>query len=694
MGYCEVFGIMKNRIFMIAIVLSVVFCWPAGWSIENPGIGNPIGPGTVPPSTYRSGLINNPTPIDTSGNLLITGNVRRGRHFRGNVPYRSTTTFGSSLGSSSLSSFLRDSAGPEDLNTYSNKYGTQPYYSPTETVTTMMPGRSEIFMPERTRAGARVQQDTRSEAADVVGLDSMAQEQALFSQGSTAVHSDLKGSATPYGPLAQSRLMLESRFPTSMSLNQKSTELFAPAQLGVHRQDEMSSTELFREQVQDVVDRTNSSATVPSPGLRDDQWEKNESFKLQNQEMNNESLRPSFEMKTSGQSRDGDGKRNALTHQGNPPLEHFPTSIDSISLKNLLLQKGTNWSDTSGEFQSGKEQTSAATLDRTKSAISDLAGTGQDLEQNDVLERIRQQLEDLTKSLDAAMQSQGLLADRHDEYKDVNTDSIAKHQETASGYQPYVPDSQQAISRDRINSSGSLKYYRPQGAELGFNPEELAPTAGKELGRTDVSMQTGLEFEGTPNYKNSKKISSSLDELNKLSQAEISAEANRIMGRHKSIESLSESKFNQHMHDAETHLREGRYYRAASSFSLASVYQPDNPLALAGRGHALFAAGEYISSALFLSRALTISPEYLRMRVDLEALLGDKNKLAGRIEDVKQWLARSGSSQLQFLLGYVYYRTGQLLEAKKVIDAAYEKTPESPAVQAMKITIDNMMMRR
>jgi tetratricopeptide (TPR) repeat protein len=148
------------------------------------------------------------------------------------------------------------------------------------------------------------------------------------------------------------------------------------------------------------------------------------------------------------------------------------------------------------------------------------------------------------------------------------------------------------------------------------------------------------------------------------------------------------------MRDAEEYLKAGSYYRAASCFSLASVYQADNPMALAGRGHALFAAGEYVSSALFLSRALAISPEYLQMRVDLVAMLGDGNKLAGRIADIEQWLARSGSSQLQFLLGYVYYRTGQLLRAKQAIDAAYEKTPESPAVQVMKITIDNMTMRR
>ena len=111
MGYCEVFGIMKIRMFMIAVVLSATLCWPASWSIENPGIGNPVGPSTIPPSTFRSGLVNNPVPIDTSGNLLITGNVRRGRHFRGDVPYRSATSFGSSICSSSLSSFLRDTAG-------------------------------------------------------------------------------------------------------------------------------------------------------------------------------------------------------------------------------------------------------------------------------------------------------------------------------------------------------------------------------------------------------------------------------------------------------------------------------------------------------------------------------------------------------------------------------------------------------
>ncbi len=677
--------------FMIAVVLSAVLCWPTSWSIENPGIGNPIGPSTVPPSTFRSGLVNNPAPIDMSGNLLITGNVRRGRHFRGNVPYRSTTSFGSNLGSSALSSFLRDTAGSEDLKTYSNKYGTQPYYSPTETVTTMMPGRSEIFMPPNTRISTRAQQDTRSAGTDVFGLEFQPKEQASFGQSAAATDSGLHGPTTQYGPLAQSRLMLESKFPRSMSLSPRDTVRLEPAQIGIRRQSQTLAFELFKEQVQDIRDRTQDSTTVLDHESRESLSENDTSFKYLNRETNTKNFKPKFEMQTPPQNRDGDGKQTAFAHQGTSALEQATSSIDSTSQKNLFLQKGANWSATSREFQTGQGQTAAGTietLERTRGDTSGLTGTGeQDQEQGDVLERIRQQLEDLTKSIDATMQ-------RRDEYKDVSTNPVAKREVTPLEYQRYVPDSRQAVPLERINSSSALNYYESQGAELGFNGEELAPAAGGGLNRTDVGRQTGLEFTGLSNYENSQKRSSPLDELNKLSQADISTEANRIMGSHNSLESLSGAKFNQHMDEAEEHLIAGRYYRAAGCFSLASVYQSDNPLALAGRGHALFAAGEYVSSALFLSRALAVSPEYLLIKVDLVAMLGDENKLAGRIADIEQWLARSGSSQLQFLLGYVYYRTGQLLRAKQAIDAAYEKTPESPALQAMKIVIDSAITRR
>jgi tetratricopeptide (TPR) repeat protein len=160
------------------------------------------------------------------------------------------------------------------------------------------------------------------------------------------------------------------------------------------------------------------------------------------------------------------------------------------------------------------------------------------------------------------------------------------------------------------------------------------------------------------------------------------------MGSRKSTGFFSDDKFNRHVEAAEDYLRAGKYYKAADSFALASMYKPDNAQALAGRSHALFAAGEYMSSALFLSRALAIRPDYAKSRIDLVTLLGGQSRLAGRIADVEQWFARSGSPRLQLLLGYVYFQTGRLNEASRAIKAAHKKMPQSPAIGAIKAAID------
>jgi len=170
---------------------------------------------------------------------------------------------------------------------------------------------------------------------------------------------------------------------------------------------------------------------------------------------------------------------------------------------------------------------------------------------------------------------------------------------------------------------------------------------------------------------------------------DVSARAKAILGPHETFASFSNDKFNQHLRAGEMYLKQGRYYRAADSYTLASIYKPDDPLCYAGRSHALFAAGEYLSSALFLSRALEIFPEYALFKIDLVAMVGDRDKLESRIVDVEEWLERSDAPELQFLLGYVYYQMGRLQRAKQAIDAAYEKMPDSPAVIALKRAIDS-----
>ena len=100
---------MKGRVVYIAFVVFL-----AAVSAVDGQVGGRLGRGTTPVSSTRSGrsgLIRSPNPIDTSTNLVITGNVGGGRHFRGVVPYRATTDFGAVNPSSSLDSFLRRASG-------------------------------------------------------------------------------------------------------------------------------------------------------------------------------------------------------------------------------------------------------------------------------------------------------------------------------------------------------------------------------------------------------------------------------------------------------------------------------------------------------------------------------------------------------------------------------------------------------
>ncbi len=160
-----------------------------------------------------------------------------------------------------------------------------------------------------------------------------------------------------------------------------------------------------------------------------------------------------------------------------------------------------------------------------------------------------------------------------------------------------------------------------------------------------------------------------------------------VLGSHKTFASVSEDKFNKHMRAAESYLREGRYYRAADIYTLASILKPEDALAYAGKSHALFAAGEYMSSALFLSRALEIFGGYGQVRIDIEEMMGGRDTLESRIVDVEEVLERSDVPELRFLLGYVYYQMGRLDVAKESIDAAYEKMSDSSAVAALRKAI-------
>lgn len=172
-----------------------------------------------------------------------------------------------------------------------------------------------------------------------------------------------------------------------------------------------------------------------------------------------------------------------------------------------------------------------------------------------------------------------------------------------------------------------------------------------------------------------------------VAASNLSDRAKTVLGEHKTFKDFEKAKYNEHIRTAENYMKQGRYYLAADSYSMALVYKFNDLTAYAGKCHALFAAGEYMSSALFLSRALEISPEFVNSKVDLVAVIGNKDTIETRAADILKWMQRTNSPELGFLLSYVYYRLDRPDFSKVMIDAAAEKMPDSPAVETLKKAI-------
>jgi hypothetical protein len=135
-------------------------------------------------------------------------------------------------------------------------------------------------------------------------------------------------------------------------------------------------------------------------------------------------------------------------------------------------------------------------------------------------------------------------------------------------------------------------------------------------------------------------------------------------------------------------LSQQKFYRAADAFTTALIYNED-PMAYAGKCHALFGAGEYMSSSYFLILALENDPGYIEHQVDIVSAMGGRDVLENRLVDIEKWAQESGLVDLHFLRAYFYYRMDRIDMAKEAIDIVHEKMPDSSAVNALKKAIGN-----
>lgn len=187
-------------------------------------------------------------------------------------------------------------------------------------------------------------------------------------------------------------------------------------------------------------------------------------------------------------------------------------------------------------------------------------------------------------------------------------------------------------------------------------------TPDKQKGKSEFELQVGKKLE--------------LPEVDP-------AEAAAIRGPHKTFEDWAKAKFAEYMKAAEEFLKKGKYYKAADAYTLAGIYQRENPLAYVGKALALFAAGEYMSSSYFLERAFIQSPEYAKRKVDLVELLVDRDMIENRIIEIATWQQKTKTPELAFLMAYIFYQNNDIPTAKVAIKLASEKMGTNPALLAL-----------
>jgi len=123
--------------------------------------------------------------------------------------------------------------------------------------------------------------------------------------------------------------------------------------------------------------------------------------------------------------------------------------------------------------------------------------------------------------------------------------------------------------------------------------------------------------------------------------------------------------FNRRMEEAAKKLKSGKFYDAVADYRLAAVIDPRNPLARVGAGLARFGAGEPLSAALALRRALELLPPLMETRLEILEMM-DEEVVRGRLDRLDNRLAEpdQAGGELAFLSVFIHQNLGEYEHAK------------------------------
>jgi tetratricopeptide (TPR) repeat protein len=243
----------------------------------------------------------------------------------------------------------------------------------------------------------------------------------------------------------------------------------------------------------------------------------------------------------------------------------------------------------------------------------------------------------------------------------------------------------------------NLKQQQIQPTQPSTQQPGKEPVKSDQLDQVEKLIQKQKEMQApqtqgtkpTPSVQDQTSTPQTTSPLEKMpTGSALQAQAQNILGQHKDFSSYAQDRFNTHLLLGNKLMEEGHFYRAIDAYTMALVYKPDNVLAMAGKGHALFAAGEYMTAAMFLSDAIELNPQYINTKITVNDMTSNRDTLDARMAEIDQLQQKIDVVELDFLQAYFNYRIGSFGPAQEKIDNVLQKKPGFKAAQILKNAIE------
>lgn len=220
---------------------------------------------------------------------------------------------------------------------------------------------------------------------------------------------------------------------------------------------------------------------------------------------------------------------------------------------------------------------------------------------------------------------------------------------------------------DLYGAARTARSVEPGYAELVERPAGAArPTAPEAPGASEATA-AGVNEQRQPDFK--------------LRLSRAAAWAEDLLSRPvQTFVGTGNNALNGYLRAAEEAMHAGDFYRAAGQYGLASMIDPENPLPMLGRGHALAAAGDYVSAVHYIVQGIVRFPEITVFRLDLTTLLGRPDVFDLRRADLEKQLIRDESHEMRFLVGYLEYYSGMADIGLQNIERAAKEAPKDSII--------------